>query len=170
MLVAKTCYLRAIEPDDLDFLYDAENESDLWHVGELKQPLSLHTIQAYLDNAHQPIDEAKQARFVICTQNHIRVGMVDLFDYDAKNQRAGIGIVILKECREKGFAKEAILCTLDYAKKHLLLHQLHCQIQESNTKSVALFSKCGFTIMGTFIDWQRTKSGFENVLFMQCIL
>ncbi len=170
MLKAENCYLRALEPDDFDFLYEAENREELWHVGELKQPISLHTVQAYLENAHQPIEDAKQLRFAICDVENNVVGLIDLFDYDARNQRAGVGIVILEEYRQKGFAAEAINRLKTYCKTHLLLHQLHCEVQESNAKSVTLFLKCGFAISGTFPQWQRTNTGFENVLFLQCVL
>jgi diamine N-acetyltransferase len=170
MLKAQNCYLRALEPNDFDFLYEVENEEALWHVCELKQPISLHTVQAYLENAHQPIEDAKQARFAICDVENNLVGMIDLFDYDAKNQRAGVGVVILESQRENGFAHSAIIRIKEYAKEHLLLHQLSCEVQESNTKSVALFQKCGFKITGTLADWQRTKTGFENIHIMQCVL
>lgn len=170
MLKAKNIFLRALEPDDFDFLYEAENDEALWHVGELKQPISLHTVQAYLENAHQPIEEAKQARFAICKSETELVGLIDLFDYDAKNQKAGMGVVILSDYRKQGFAREAIERLKSYAKEHLLLHQIYCEVQALNTASVELFKKCNFEIAGTFSHWQRTKNGFENVYFMQCIL
>lgn len=170
MLQANNCYLRALEPDDFDFLYEVENQEALWHVGELKQPLSLHTINAYLENVNQPIEDAKQARFAICNNEGVLVGMIDLFDYDARNQRAGVGVVILESFRKQGFAQAAINRIKTYALEHLLLHQLSCEVQESNEKSVALFQKCGFKITGTLHDWQRTADGFLNVHFMQCVL
>ena len=170
MLTSTNIFLRALEPDDFDFLYEAENEESLWHVGELKQPISLHTIQAYLENAHQPIEDAKQARFAICARSGQLIGLIDLFDYDAKNQRAGLGVVILEEFRGKGLAQEAIERVKKYAKEHLLLHQLHAEIQEQNEKSLALFKRCGFDVSGMLSDWQRIENGFENVYFLQCFL
>jgi diamine N-acetyltransferase len=170
MLKSTNIFLRALEPDDFDFLYEAENEEALWHVGELKQPISLHTVQAYLENAHQPIEDAKQARFAISTLAGELVGLIDLFDYDAKNQRAGLGVVVLQQFRGKGFAQEAIERIKIYAKEHLLLHQLHAEIQEQNEKSLSLFKHCGFEVSGILKNWQRTQNGFENVYFLQCCL
>ena len=36
--------LRAIEPEDLDLLYQIENNQQLWHVGATNVPYSRYTI------------------------------------------------------------------------------------------------------------------------------
>jgi diamine N-acetyltransferase len=33
-------YLRALEPEDLDFLYQIENDSSIWQYGANKAPVS----------------------------------------------------------------------------------------------------------------------------------
>ena len=162
--------LRAIEPNDLEFLYQAENDQALWHVGVVHQPLSKHTLKAYLENAHQTIEEAGQLRLAIETGTDGLVGMIDVFDYDATNQRAGVGIMVLEQFQQKGYATAAVQLLKEYCKTQLLLHQLHCQIQSTNAKSISLFEKCGFNTTGTLHQWQRTINGFEDVHVLQCIL
>jgi diamine N-acetyltransferase len=90
--------LRALEPEDLEFVYAIENDENIWEVSNTQTPYSKFLIRQYLENAHQDIYEAKQLRLAICkNQDDKAIGLIDLFEFDAKNHRAGIGIVIQNE-------------------------------------------------------------------------
>ena len=47
--------LRALEPTDIDFLYQLENERGLWEVSETQLPFARHLLHQYLLNATQDI-------------------------------------------------------------------------------------------------------------------
>jgi len=156
--------LRALEPDDLDTLFSVENSSDLWDVSNTLVPYSRDLLKKYIDNAHQDIYEAKQLRLVISNQkDHMIVGLIDLFDYDPLNQRAGIGILILKPFRHKGFASSALKQFTEYAFDHLDLHQLYANIPSDNQNSLDLFEKLNFLHIGTQKDWIKRKGEFKHV-------
>ena len=54
----------------------------------------------------------------------LAIGLIDLFDFDAKNKRAGVGIIIQNEVdRNSGYGKEALGLMIDYCFKQLQLHQ-----------------------------------------------
>ena len=40
--------LRAPEPEDLDFLYKWENDSNIWDVADTNEPLSKYLIKRYI--------------------------------------------------------------------------------------------------------------------------
>ena len=171
MLTGDKIFLRALEPEDLEFLYRAENDASIWHAGVIQQPLSKFTLAAYLENANQTIDEAGQLRLVICLLNTNKpIGLIDLFEYDATNQRAGVGVMLLQEQRGKGLGVDALKVLKAYASEKLRLHQLYCHVQQENIASVGLFNKSGFVTIGTLTDWVRTANGYSNVYLMQCIL
>lgn len=44
--------LRALEPEDIDFLYQLENDPSLWEVSETQSPFSRKVLTAYIENAH----------------------------------------------------------------------------------------------------------------------
>ena len=94
--------LRAIEPTDLTFLCQIENDELFWEVSNTQKPFSKFLLQQYLENAQQDIYEAKQLRLVIEDKNETPVGLIDLFDFDPKHKRAGIWIVISKKFEGKG--------------------------------------------------------------------
>ncbi|WP_396589646.1 GNAT family N-acetyltransferase [Allomuricauda sp. R78024] len=163
-------YLRALEPKDLDFLYQLENDTSIWEISGTLKPYSKKVLQLYLENTHRDIYDVKQLRLCICNHSDDCIGLIDLFDFDPKNRRAGIGIVITKtEDRNKGVGAEAISLLCDYAFSILDLHQLYANILEENKSSIHLFEKLGFDKIGVKKEWIRTNSGFKNEIIFQKI-
>ena len=170
-LKGENIYLRALEPEDLDFIYHIENDEDIWEVSNTITPYSRFLIKQYLENAHQDIYEAKQLRLVICKcNNDAVVGLIDLFDFDATSRRAGIGIVIQNEInRNNGFGKEALSLVVKYAFVQLQLHQLYANIGIDNKASQMLFTSIGFEKMGVKKDWNFVNNSFKDEFFYQLI-
>lgn len=159
-LVGEHIYLRALEPEDLDIIYTTENNEALWNVGETVTPFSKYVLRGYLENAHKSVFEVGQLRLVVCDiETDSYVGLIDLYDFDVHNLRAGIGILIAaEEKRRKGYGTEALSLLISYCKIHLKLHQLYANIEESNTSSVNVFEKLDFKQIGLKKDWRRKPS------------
>ena len=101
--------LRALEPEDLEFLFQIENNEIFWEVSHTQTPFSKFMIKNYLENAHLDIYETKQLRLIIEEKSNAnKVGMIDLFDFNPQHKRAGIGILIHPDSQQKGFASEAL--------------------------------------------------------------
>ncbi len=158
-LTGNSVFLRALEPEDLVAIHRIENDERLWTVSETITPFSLHSIKEYLANAHKDIYEVKQLRLAICdTDTKMLIGLIDLFDFDPYNARAGVGILIeSQENRGKGYGKEALALILTYAKTHLKLHQLYANILEDNAASIQLFTHAGFDVAGVKKEWRRVS-------------
>jgi diamine N-acetyltransferase len=164
-------YLRALEPEDLDFIHDIENNQDIWEISNTITPYSKFLIKQYLEQAHKDIFEVKQLRLVICDYNDVSLGMIDVFDFDFKNRRAGIGILINDSAnRQKGYGKEALQLLTSYCKSHLDLHQLYCNVSEENEHSLKLFKQQGFEIIGLKKDWNYVHGSYKNEYLLQSIL
>ncbi len=163
--------LRALEPQDAEFVYSCENNTSNWQVSNTIAPMSKHTIQVYIDKDQDDIYANKQLRLIIeCLNTNKTVGIIDLFDIDAFNMRAGVGILIEKrEDQNKGYATEALQIISTYAFDYLKLHQLHCEINATNINSKQLFVKLGFEVVGTKKQWLKTIDGWEDVLLLQKI-
>ena len=169
-LKGRHVYLRALEPADLDFLYELENNPDIWEISGTTTPYSRHTLQSYLDNAHRDIYEVKQLRLCIATAGDEVKGYIDLFDFEPKHRRAGLGIVIIDEGeRNKGLGTEAVGLICDYAFKVLDLHQVYAHVLEGNKASIGLFQKLGFENTGIRKDWILSVGEFKNELVFQKI-
>ncbi|AFL81831.1 acetyltransferase, ribosomal protein N-acetylase [Aequorivita sublithincola DSM 14238] len=170
-LKGEQLFLRALEPSDLDFLYNLENFEKLWEVSNTTTPFSKYILKKYLSNSHRDIYDVKQLRLVICkNEDESQVGFIDLFDFDPKHKRVGVGIVIFsEEDKRKGFALEALNLTCNYAFTHLNVHQIFAGITEDNQGSINLFEKAGFEKSGVKKDWIFSEGNFKNEYFYQLI-
>ncbi len=170
LLKGELISLRALEVEDIDLLYAWENDTALWEVSHTQTPFSKHLLKEYLKTSYLDIYTIKQLRLVIQGAENEPVGLLDLFDFEPYHQRAGVGILVHRDFQNSGYASEALKLLKEYAKNRLGLHQLFANIQEKNTKSLALFQKQGFEIIGLKKDWLKTADGWENELSLQYIL
>jgi diamine N-acetyltransferase len=164
--------LRALEPSDIDILYQWENDTEVWEISHTQAPFSRLVLEQYLSTAYQDIYTTKQLRLVIETNSETKkaIGCIDLFDFDPYHQRAGIGILIAdKNEREKKYATKALTLLIDYCFTTLNLNQLYCNITTDNTASIQLFEKNGFEIIGVKKQWIRVGKEFKDELFLQLL-
>ncbi len=163
-------YLRALEPEDLEFLYKLENNPDIWEISGTLTPYSKQVLRRYLENAHRDIFEVKQLRLCICKNTDEAIGFVDLFDFDPKHRRAGVGIIISEKAdRNQGAGSEVLSLLEKYAFSVLDLRQLYANVTEDNTASIKLFKKMGFERVGVKKDWIRSGDGYKNEWLFQKI-
>jgi len=161
-------YLRALEPSDLELFYQWENNPEVWPVRQTIVPFSKYTLKEFVRHLSQDIYTAKQLRLMVDEQGSKQtVGIVDIFDIDPLNLRAGIGILIVPDFRRKGYALEALQLVINHAFKRLHLHQLYCNVMVNNEASLRLFTRADFTITGIKKEWQLTPQGFEDVCILQ---
>ena len=168
-LKGKNIFLRALESEDINYLFSIENNEKYWSISDSQIPFSRYLLNRYLKNSNMDIYEAKQLRLVITNFQNITIGLIDLFDIDFKNNRAGVAIIINEKMRSKGFAKEALELLIQYSKTHLSLHQLYCNILEDNSHSINLFKSVEFKQVGLKKDWIKFDGKYNNELLLQLI-
>ena len=163
--------LRALEPDDLDFLFALENDADIWGVSDTLAPVSRHALRQYLEHATADFYVVRQLRLVITTEiGSPAVGVIDLFDYDPLHQRAGVGITILARERRYGYARQALELLKNHARQVLRLHQIYATVAATNAPSLKLFRTAGFRRVGVRHGWLRTAQGWTDAVEWQCLL
>ena len=170
MLNCQTHKLRAIEPADVDQLLLWENDASTWWLGASLSPYSKAVMIKYSEGEHD-IYRDKQLRFMLDAsdeENKWRtVGAVDLYDYDPRNHRAGVGIVIDKLERRKGHATVGLKLLFKYAFQHLGVHQLYAEVPVDHQQSINLFEKVGFNGKEIRKDWVRKGSEWKDVILIQ---
>jgi len=164
MLSTSKITLRAVEPKDLEFLYQCENSMPLWTHGTNKEPVSYFSLKEYISSCRQSIYESKQLRLmIILNESNKTVGTVDLFDFDYFNSRAGIGLYVSDEYQNQGIGTETLQLFSEYAFNFLNIHQLYCFVSADNEKSAKSLIKAGFTLTATLNDWQKISKTFSDV-------
>ena len=160
--------LRTPEPEDLEFLYEWENDTDVWKYGAAISPYSKFILRQYIEDAQTDIFQSKQLRFMIVLhQNKTVIGTIDLYDFDAINSRCGIGIYIDKKWREKSFAMQALNILEKYAFSFLKINQLYAVIPTNNKASLLLFKNSEFLQTGVLEQWISTENEYEDAIIVQ---
>ena len=160
--------LRKIEPSDLPFLYQWENDATMWADSDTHNPLSRHDLHQYIENTTGDIYRDGQLRLIIeDSQLSTKiVGCIDLFDFDARNRKAAIGMYIAPEARGKGVGKQAVQLLLDYAFGFLHLRMVYAIISVHNVACSHIYEQMGYlpssllkdwTLEGDAILWQKSQ-------------
>ena len=172
MLNGVKCRLRAVEPQDIDYIHRQENDPSVWAVSGTVAPYSRYAVENFVAEQQADIYSTRQLRMMVESVADARtVGMVDLFDFDPVNLRAGVGILICDAAdRRRGYAAEALELLCGYAREVLRLHQLWCGVEASNRASLALFRRAGFVRTGRRRDWLLTAEGWRDEIEFSKIL
>lgn len=162
--------LRALEKEDLPYLYNLENKESARQYGDSLMPHSKYVLKEFITNADKDIFQTHQLRLVIEHNESCEpIGMVDLFNLSSHHQRAEVGIWIDEAYRKNGFASEAIESINSFAFDTLLINQLFCYINPLNIASLQLFKNAGFAETAILKQWIRTKKGFQDIAVFQKI-
>ena len=162
--------LRALEPEDLEFLFAVENDEEFWEVSSTNTPYSKFILRQYLENAHKDIYEVKQLRLVITNKENSPLGFIDLFDFEPAHHRAALGIIIRNRAnRQKGFGLEAVRLVSKYAFSYLGLHQVYANVGTDNVSSRLLFEKAGFERCAVKKDWIFKDGAYKDEFLYQLI-
>lgn len=160
-------HLRALEPEDIESIYEWENDQTLWTSSNAHVPFSKHVLTQYIiESQRQDIHVAKQLRLVI-EVNAQTIGCIDLCNLDFFNHRGEVSILINKDFRNRKYATSAITALCTYAKDDLQMHQLFAEILTENTASQRVFEKCGFQRTGVKKDWIMQNGEYKDVALYQ---
>lgn len=165
--------LRKIEPTDLPFLYLWENDASSWADGSNHNPISQQDLRAYIESTTGDIYRDGQLRLIIeevrsqkSEVSKQTLGCADLFDFDARNRKAAIGLYVAPEARGNGVGKAAIQALEEYAFTHLDLRLIYAVIATNNKACAELFRALGYvpssvlkawTLESDAIIWQKQK-------------
>lgn len=160
--------LRKVEPSDLPFLYQWENDASVWADGSNHNPLSQQDLRDYIASTTGDIYRDGQLRLIVETTpspvtappspvtaplSPLTLGCIDLFDFDPRNRRAAIGMYIAPEYRGKGVGKAALEQLEAYAFGFLHLRVLYAVIATQNITCTALYRNAGYTPSSPLAAW-----------------
>ncbi len=148
--------LRKLEPTDLPFLYQWENDAVSWADADTHNPLSQQDMRDYIASTTGDIYRDGQLRLIIeesSQPNAATLGCIDLFDLDIRNRRAAIGMYVAPEARGKGVGKAAVEALEQYAFGHLNLRLLYAVISCKNDACTALYRSMGYQSTACLTEW-----------------
>lgn len=160
--------LRAMEPEDLEIMYEMENDPSMWDVSNFTVPYSKYVLRQYIANSQCDMFADKQLRLMIVRRNDNRIlGTIDITDFVPLHSRGEVGIAVHKDCRGQGYATDALRLLCDYAFDFLCLTQLYSHVATDNEACVKLFASCGFVQCGVLKKWLQVESRYKDVIVFQ---
>lgn len=161
--------LRAMEPEDLDLLYQIENNMQLWNVSATNVPYSRYLLHDYIAHASGDIYTDKQVRLMIENERQEAIGVVDIVDFDPQHRRAELGLLILDSYRKRGYGEATLARVLDYSLRVLHLHQLYAIVNAEHGSTLRLFQKNSFTADTVLKSWLYDGSSYHDAILLQHI-
>lgn len=155
--------LRKIEPTDIPYLYQWENDARMWADSDTHNPLSQADLREYVASSTGDIYRDGQLRLMI-DEDGSTMGCIDLFDFDPRNRKAAIGMYIAPHARGRGIGTKAVKLIEEYAFGFLTLRMLYAIIATKNTACSTIYKKEGYepssilkawTIEDNAILWQK---------------
>ena len=165
-----TVKLRAMEPEDLEVLYEIENDTQTWAQGCTNVPYSRYVLHNYLASQSNDIYVDQQVRLMIADGEGRAVGTADLVSFDPQNRRAELGLMVLKQFRGQGFARQALEQLCEYALHTLHLRQLYAYIDSRNTPCVNMFKSYCPGQPVRLKDWLYDGKDYHDALLFQIFL
>lgn len=161
--------LRAVEPEDADFMYESENDVDAWRYSDYIAPLSREMLRQYAFTYEADPFASGQLRLVIDKDGNA-VGLADLFEISPRHQRAESGIYIVPSMRSNGVGSEALKLLCEYSASRLGLHLLTAKIAIGNEAAAHAFANAGFSITGIIPGWLKTGNVYSDINILSKIL
>lgn len=159
--------LRALEPEDLNMVYEIENDPSMWEVGNPAAPYSKYALRQYLAEEPTDIIIRGSLRLVIETDEGKGVGLMDILNYSPTDRSAEIGIAIRKECRGCGLGLQALARVEAYCRDILNLCQLYARVGAGNHASKKLFKDAGFETVATLPRWHYVRGSYEDIIYVR---
>ncbi|MDE6340702.1 MAG: GNAT family N-acetyltransferase [Muribaculaceae bacterium] len=154
-----------MEPEDAEFMFEAENEEAAWIYSDYLAPLSMEMLRQYAMTYDADPLRSGQLRLVVDVDGR-PVGMADIFDISARHLHAMTGIYILPDMRSKGVGAEALRLLCEYCRTRLGMHILCAIIAERNQAARKCYRSAGFIASGILPQWLREGDYYNNAIFM----
>lgn len=169
MLQSERIQLLKPELSHVDLMQQWENASANMIESQLLMPYNKFTLIDFVKHNNDLFAD-KQTRFIIHDKAlNSAVGMIDLFNFDAINRRAEVGVLIGDDTlKNKGYATEALRLVKHYCFNQLQLNQLYALVKENNAPSLALFKKSNFQQQAVLKSWVMQQGKQIDCLVLQC--
>lgn len=153
--------------EDVDTITAWENDPSHWLVSDTLAPYSREQILDFVQQ-NDDIYESGQLRLMIRSLDGVeRIGCIDLYGFDPKNRRVGVGILVDPDFRGRGLAREALALLVDYCKNDLEMHGVYAEVLSNNPSSQHLFKSVGFEQTGIRKEWLVDGSQYIDQFFYQ---
>jgi len=146
MLKGRKIYLRALELEDIDFMFSLVNNQEFafWE-GKNEFPISKKQQEVWFNDNYN-----KGHRFIICeNETNEKMGYMSFKTTDQISRKGLLALKLIESARGKNIGTDSLKTLTSFLFNKANLNRLFTHIIEFNKPSLNLFKKCGWTIEGT---------------------
>jgi RimJ/RimL family protein N-acetyltransferase len=167
MLHGKNIVLRPLAatdaPDTLALRMDvAANKAFMGYVF----PVNEANERRWLESLHAEGPRRRVDFAVVERQTAEFLGLIAITDVDHLQQRARFGVLLKREARGRGFAREAMSIFFDYAFRQLNIARIWLEVLSDNDAATNLYRRFGFVEEGTLRKHHFQDGAFKDVKVM----
>lgn len=161
--------LRKAEIKDANFLFEMKNEKGF------QKYFPSRIIPKNLKEQEKEIKEAeklskKKQFFVFIAEEKEKIGYVDLYKVNMKDNRCAIGFGVKKEFWKRSFGTKIVKEILIFIKTELKLHTVEATVFPGNIASEKVLKKNGFTKVGLMKDYYYSKDKYvDRILYWKVL-
>lgn len=155
--------LRAVEPEDVEFIFETEADKNADKWSDNVAPLSKSQILSYALTYDADPFSAGQLRLIAHDPiEKVDIGIIDLYEISGKDRRAYVGITVNPAFRRHGYALKMLHEIIELSKSKLGLKQLLAKVSVENTIALDLFVKAGFKKIALLPSWHRIGDRYHD--------
>ena len=159
----KGVILKAVEPEDVDFMMECESDREASKWSDYRAPFSRRMLMDYAVTYDADPFAAGQLRLIACDPDGRKVGIGDLYGISEKDARAETGIYIHPAFRNNGFGEATLEALVEFCRNRLGLYQLTAKISTENTAALNLFRKSGFKEIAILPSWHKIGKCLHDI-------
>ena len=151
--------LRPVEQKDEKFIFECENDSDLWIYSGATKTYTTEEIKQYVSKP-QNLNNDGQERFMIEFDTSL-IGCIDLFNYDPLTLSVSVGILIIDRYRNNGLASKSLKALESKIRNEFNIKSLLANVLINNKASIYLFKNNGFS------ELKQSEYSYQNQTYIQ---
>ncbi|MEM6989510.1 MAG: GNAT family N-acetyltransferase [Myxococcota bacterium] len=156
--------LNEADVDDIFAIYSDAETMKYWSTVPMKDPEQarelIQSIERYFDE--KTLIEWGVSRL----EDGAAIGTVTLSSLDLTHRRAEIGFALARSCWGRGYMKEALAATFDYAFGELGLGRIEADVDPDNAASLGLLERMGFQREGYLRERWRVGGGVQDTVML----
>jgi RimJ/RimL family protein N-acetyltransferase len=167
MLYGEKVTLRPFRKEDLQRVYDFENDVETRLLAQINPPLplSMEWLEAWFDRQHN-IEDDPAAWFAIEADGQY-IGKCGLNNFRQADQTCELGIEIGdKAYWGKGYGRDAVNLLLDYAFRLRNVRKVTLATSSHNERAIRAYLGCGFVEEGRLREQQWCNGRYVDWVFM----
>ncbi|MBI3161254.1 MAG: GNAT family N-acetyltransferase [Chloroflexi bacterium] len=171
VIYGKRIRLRAVEREDVKIFYEWVNDPEVTRGLALFLPMSMTDEMNWFDSLAKRDQKEKPLAIEMRKGRNWRlIGNCGVFDFDAVNSSAELGIMIGEKNEwNKGYGTEAMLLLAGHCFETLNLNRVSLRVYSENERAKRVYEKAGFKEEGRLREAVYKRGKYDDVLIMSIL-